>query len=308
MASKGIMHRDLKPSNIMIDENLNVTIIDFGLALHVEKDKEYLYSQCGTPGYIAPEILRYDHNIPSTHYNEKCDVFSLGCIFYQLILGYPLFPGKSRSVVMELNKSYNASYVNIQEIQKELDNPNSKHPKTALELMMSMLKKDRRLRSDAVSASQHPYLTSGIVLDAYNKPYSENDMVPILNTTTVIKITRPVSKQYGSHNASTNNNDYQNSLTGCKKFSASKSLDSQVDNISLHSMKTDSIESKLTSCSTSKNSVISFSSNNTPQSNSPIGEDSTVTSFSLLSRRKSPIRDAIKEETKSPSTPRLPRK
>ena len=53
------MHRDLKPENIMLKNKkdiYNIAIIDFGLATKVT-DEEYLYKRCGTPGFVAPEII-----------------------------------------------------------------------------------------------------------------------------------------------------------------------------------------------------------------------------------------------------------
>ena len=81
---KGIIHRDLKPQNLLVNNPLNdfdVKIIDFGLSTFLKVDK-YLYPRCGTPGFVAPEIINYkDEN---QKYNEKCDVFSLGVIFFMM--------------------------------------------------------------------------------------------------------------------------------------------------------------------------------------------------------------------------------
>jgi len=62
----------------------SVVIADFGLATKVD-EPVYLYYRCGTPGYVAPEII----NIQDIkgHYSELCDIFSLGLVFYLLLSG-----------------------------------------------------------------------------------------------------------------------------------------------------------------------------------------------------------------------------
>ena len=83
IASLGMMHRDLKPANILVERGGKIKIIDFGLATYVNAS-DYIFKKCGTPGYIAPEVFNYDAKSPSTFYNESCDIFSAGCIFYFL--------------------------------------------------------------------------------------------------------------------------------------------------------------------------------------------------------------------------------
>ncbi|CAD8153151.1 unnamed protein product [Paramecium pentaurelia] len=82
--SKGIMHRDIKPENIIfrqIDNLDSICLTDFGLADFYHSDGLYLFKRCGTPGYIAPEILR---NEP---YDYKVDVYSIGVIMYYVLVG-----------------------------------------------------------------------------------------------------------------------------------------------------------------------------------------------------------------------------
>jgi len=80
MHSKGIMHRDIKPENLILKDSENdwdVKIADFGLSQFLHST-EYLFIRCGTPGYVAPEILADEK------YDEKVDVFSAGVILYIL--------------------------------------------------------------------------------------------------------------------------------------------------------------------------------------------------------------------------------
>ena len=77
------MHRDLKPENILF-RNINsseTVIADLGLGTRYDLE-EYLFVRCGTPGYVAPEVVNIkDMNVT---YDPVCDMFSLGLIFYLL--------------------------------------------------------------------------------------------------------------------------------------------------------------------------------------------------------------------------------
>ena len=75
-----IIHRDLKPQNILIDENNNIKICDFGFSRKFN-DTEMLQTLCGSPLYMAPEIIK--HKI----YNNKSDIWSFGIIIYQILTG-----------------------------------------------------------------------------------------------------------------------------------------------------------------------------------------------------------------------------
>lgn len=86
MHAKGIIHRDLKMGNIFLDKNMNVKVGDFGLAALLMSGKEYSAARrttlCGTPNYIAPEILSKD----KSGHDHAVDIWSLGIIMYVCVL------------------------------------------------------------------------------------------------------------------------------------------------------------------------------------------------------------------------------
>ena len=76
----GIVHRDIKPENILIDKDMNLKLIDFGYAAN--KNISELTSFCGTPTFMAPEILRRDF-----YKGKEVDIFALGVTLFWLMFG-----------------------------------------------------------------------------------------------------------------------------------------------------------------------------------------------------------------------------
>ncbi|CAD8198588.1 unnamed protein product [Paramecium pentaurelia] len=108
--SQGVIHRDIKPENIILRNQDNVedlVISDFGLADFYNFDGNYLYKQCGTPGYAAPEILI------GQPYDYKVDVYSLGVVFYTLITGRRPFQGKNTDQIFQLNEKGEINFQNL---------------------------------------------------------------------------------------------------------------------------------------------------------------------------------------------------
>ena len=76
-----MLYRDLKPENIMVDSNGHIKLTDFGLSKMVKKTKEKAFTICGTPQYLAPEILSDEG------YDNSVDWWSLGCVMYEMLVG-----------------------------------------------------------------------------------------------------------------------------------------------------------------------------------------------------------------------------
>lgn len=95
---QGIIHRDIKPSNIVVDQQGEPWLMDFGLAKIVKDDEKISKtgSVLGTPVYMAPEqALGKVHEI-----DERSDIYSLGALFYEMITGSPPFRGDSSLAII----------------------------------------------------------------------------------------------------------------------------------------------------------------------------------------------------------------
>lgn len=102
MHERRVAHRDLKPENLLLKDPkglLPVKLADFGFAKSVEK-KNGCRTLCGTPGYLAPEILE---RFPA--YDVKCDVWSVGVILFLLLGGYLPFDDEDENKVFDRTRN-----------------------------------------------------------------------------------------------------------------------------------------------------------------------------------------------------------
>ncbi|VVB14004.1 unnamed protein product [Arabis nemorensis] len=103
--SRGVSHRDLKPENLLLDENGDLKISDFGLSALPEQILQdgLLHTQCGTPAYVAPEVLRkkgYD--------GAKADIWSCGVVLYVLLAG--CLPFQDENLMNMYRKIFRADF------------------------------------------------------------------------------------------------------------------------------------------------------------------------------------------------------
>lgn len=103
--SRGVSHRDLKPENLLLDDNKDLKVSDFGLSALPEQlwNDGLLHTRCGTPAYVAPEVLRkkgYD--------GAMADIWSCGVILFVLLAGY--LPFQAENVMKMYRKVFKAEY------------------------------------------------------------------------------------------------------------------------------------------------------------------------------------------------------
>lgn len=117
MHEKLVIHRDLKLGNLFLTENMEIKIGDFGLAAKLDYPEQRKQTLCGTPNYIAPEILR------SAGHSYEVDVWSIGVILYTLLIGTPPFETSNVKETYKNIKDNNYSFprdIQIGELAKDL--------------------------------------------------------------------------------------------------------------------------------------------------------------------------------------------
>ncbi|RWS15625.1 phosphorylase b kinase gamma catalytic chain: skeletal muscle/heart isoform-like isoform X1 [Dinothrombium tinctorium] len=177
--SKNVVHRDLKPENILLDDNMNIKITDFGFA-KVLKPTECLYDLCGTPGYLAPELLRAAMYENTSGYGKEVDIWACGVIMYTLLVGFPPFWHRKQMIMLR----------NIMEGKYEFCSPEWDHitdqPK---DLIRKILVVDPKKRIKLNEILQHEFFR---IVHLRERPFNAKKafQLAILVTRAMVRITR----------------------------------------------------------------------------------------------------------------------
>ncbi|KAF9788223.1 kinase-like domain-containing protein [Thelephora terrestris] len=161
MHTNQVIHRDLKLGNLFLDAGMNVKVGDFGLAALIENPGERKKTICGTPNYIAPEVL-FD---TANGHSFEVDTWSIGVILYTLVIGRPPFQ----------TKEVKAIYKRIRDNEYEFPNDSSISIHVQ-ELIQQILTPDPSKRPTLHQIVDHQFFTEGTVPSRL--PSTAHDSVP----------------------------------------------------------------------------------------------------------------------------------
>ncbi|ORX87490.1 Pkinase-domain-containing protein [Anaeromyces robustus] len=145
MHKKHVIHRDLKLGNLLLDDNMDLKIADFGLAAMIQHEGERKKTICGTPNYIAPEVL-FDSG---KGHSYEVDIWSLGVIMYTLLVGKPPFQTREVEAIYKKIKENNYSFP-----------PDLIISDNAKQLISQILDKVPENRPTLEEMRRHPFLTT----------------------------------------------------------------------------------------------------------------------------------------------------
>ena len=182
--SKHCMHRDIKPSNILLNKDCNVKIGDFGLVRSIPFSDYASFDDFDFTDYVssrwyrAPEVL-----LGSSRYTEKIDMWAVGCVLGEIILGRPLFEGSSsldqlqkiftyidrpsENDLIEMDSKLAPTILNSlkKTHKKHLENLFPEQSEEFLDLLNILLVINPNKRCSAEDALKHPFVAKMIVND-----------------------------------------------------------------------------------------------------------------------------------------------
>ena len=160
--SKKIVHRDIKLENILIDLNNNIKICDFGISLVLNSLSEILYEQCGTPMYMAPEILSSNKKKRKGYIGPPVDIWSAGIALYIMLSGNLPFNINDSSYDFKKGKEYLDEYSNNILLQYCILRKEPKKiegiSELAKDILKGILNKNPKKRLNCEEILNHPWL------------------------------------------------------------------------------------------------------------------------------------------------------
>ena len=160
-----VIYRDIKPENILLDLEGHIKLTDFGLSRLCSGNNEKVFTICGTPYYIAPEIIE------KKGYNNTVDWWSLGCLMYEMLNGKPLF-------------NFSSGKINTNEFKKDIILPNN-FSDEAKDLITKLLNLDPKQRLGAgpngfKNLKNHKYF-EGIDWDDLENKKIKPPFIPVID-------------------------------------------------------------------------------------------------------------------------------
>ena len=161
---KGIMHRDLKLENILIDNKGYVKLIDYGLAKILDNCSDLAMSYCGTPEYLAPEM------VTGEGHDRAVDWWAVGVLIYEMLIGVTPFFNKNRQLLQ--SKIKHAKVVFPDRRQFKID-----YSEQLVDVVNMLLRKDRNDRLGSKGGAKeilsHPWFK-----DLDRKAVEQQSMTP----------------------------------------------------------------------------------------------------------------------------------
>ncbi|XP_053721567.1 phosphorylase b kinase gamma catalytic chain, liver/testis isoform [Synchiropus splendidus] len=145
--SLNIVHRDLKPENILLDDQGHIKLSDFGFSVQLQPGQK-LRELCGTPGYLAPEILKCSMDETHPGYGKEVDLWACGVILFTLLAGSPPFWHRKQMLMLRM----------IMEGRYQFNSPEwDDRSDTVKDLITRLLVVEPAVRLTAEQALSHPF-------------------------------------------------------------------------------------------------------------------------------------------------------
>jgi serine/threonine-protein kinase len=188
----GVVHRDVKPSNIMLNSAGGAKITDFGIA-HIETDSSPQKGIVGSPSYMSPEQVR------EQQVEETSDIFSLGCVLYELLVGERAFTGDNYfSVLYKITHEDPEPLSGVRQevpevfdriVRKAISKDPGKRYQTCMDFAYELRVALRRLKGTIRQAKMEDVLDYVHHVPFFEK-FTRDQVKEILKTSNLIKVSK----------------------------------------------------------------------------------------------------------------------